>query len=156
MVAHRADPTRGCNCVSCRRNECSMEFFMGKVDPFQNLIIDLRNFFSMIPDPTHGATRCIKFDCDATAMAQSPPSNILNFLPWDSRWLSPENMQAIRSIRKQSHMEYCVTCMTKEVGLVSLPPNLVGSSTPHVWEQQHIKIALKFFLFSFGCHSNCR
>ena len=48
-------------------------FLWGRTYPLQNPIRDLRNLFSMIPDPTHGAIRCLQFDWDATTTARSPP-----------------------------------------------------------------------------------
>lgn len=35
---------------------------------------DLYDISSMIPDPIHGAARCLEFDCNATIS----PSNVLN------------------------------------------------------------------------------
>ena len=112
-------------------------FWWGRSYPLQNPIRDLHNLFSMIWDPTHGATRCLQFDCNAMATAQHSPSNVLNFPQWDP--LNP-NDDFLRRIykpfealdRKQSDIKYCVAYLTKEVGLVLLPTNLVGSSTPHV------------------------
>ena len=48
-------------------------FLWGRSYPLQNLVRDLRNLFSMIPDPTHGATQCLQFDWDATATTRFPP-----------------------------------------------------------------------------------
>lgn len=48
-------------------------FLWGRTYPLQNPIRDLRNLFDMIPDPTHGSTRCLQIDWDTTATAHSPP-----------------------------------------------------------------------------------
>ena len=37
----------------------------------------------------------------------------------------------------------------KEVGPTSLPQNLVGSSTPHVCQLQHVEVLFGYFFFCF-------
>ena len=87
--------------------------------------------FRMIPDPTHGATRCLQVDYDVTATARSPPSNVLNVPRWDPL-INKDNFLARicgpfeALAHKQSDMEYCVSNLTKEVGLASLEINLVS------------------------------
>ena len=92
---------------------------------------DLHDLFSMIPYESAGAARCLQFDCDATATAMSPPSNVLNCTRWDplepnddflSRIIEP--FQALA--RNPSDMEYCVGFLGKKVGLAAKPRKLVG------------------------------
>ena len=92
------------------------------------------------------------FNCDAIVTARFPPSNVLNCTQWDP--LDP-NDDFLRKIigsfealaRKPFDVEYCVGYLGEEVGLTSLPQNLVGSSTPYVCEPQHVKVPFGFFLF---------
>ena len=92
---------------------------------------DLNDVFSMIPDPTAGAGRCLQFDCDVAATARSPPSNVINPAQWDplehnddflSRIIEPFEALA----RNPSDIEYCLGHLAKKVGLASIPRNLVG------------------------------
>src|ERR1700738_4095606 len=51
--------------------------------------------------------------------------------------------------------KYCVGYLDKEVGLASLPQNLVGSATPHVCEPQHVEVSFGFFWFFNNYDSDC-
>jgi hypothetical protein len=55
------------------RSNVQWAFLWGSSYPLEGPIRDLRNLFKMIPDSTHGPTRCLQVDCEATATARSPP-----------------------------------------------------------------------------------
>ncbi len=123
--------------------DAQWSFLWGRSYPLQDPVRNLRNLFRMIPDPTHGATRCLQVDCDATATARSPPSNVLNVPRWDPLTKNDDFLARICGPfealgRKQSDMKYCVANLTKEVGLASLEMNLVGTSE-HVTSHSHAR-----------------
>ena len=110
---------------------------------------DLHDLFNMIPGESAGAARCLQFDCDATATAQSPLSNVINCARWDP--LEPNDNFLRRIIspfeavaRNPSDMEYCVRNLGKEVDLAAIPRKLVGPGPLHVCYYEQV-----FFLF-FG------
>ena len=149
MVAHRVDPTRSSSYVSCRGNKCSLEFLVEEVMPPHSPIRDLHDLFSMIPDPSHSATRCLQFDCDTMTTARCPPpSNVLNCAKWDP--LEPNDDFLRRIIgsfealaRNFSDVEYCVRYLGKEVRLASLSQKLVAMCV----NPNMLKFHLNFFCF---------
>ena len=141
MVANWVEPNRGCSCVSCIGNECSMKLYVGNVVP--------------PPEPNKGPTRSVLHDsgphprCNKMSPGRLwrngavSPSNIFKFPRWgpliNKYDFLARNYGPFKAlVRKQSDMEYYVANLTKEVGLMSLEVNLVGTSE-HVTPHSHVR-----------------
>jgi hypothetical protein len=114
---------------------------------------DLHDLFSMIPDESAAAGRCLQFDCDATATKQSPPLNVLNCVRWDplepnddflSRLIEPFEALA----RNPSDMEYCTPFLAKDVRLAAIPRNPVC-----LWTMA-LSLLVLFYMFLLSVLSN--
>jgi hypothetical protein len=97
---------------------------------------NLNDLFSVIPVSLAPKARCLQIDCDATATAESPPSNVITCPRWDP--LEPNDDYLTRLIepfqalsRNPSDIEYCTQYLVKDVIAAATPRIPVGPWLVH-------------------------